>query len=372
MGASRSGMEFGVSVFMDESGFTGANLLSAEQPVFCLASTILTSAEAQDILSASMGELQPRASEYKHSKIAKTEDGRIRVCNMVRTIVANHRDKVRTYTINKRFALLAKLIDLWIEPSMHKAGFNLYAEGGALAYLNMMWFALPTFIGEKNFDELLSAYERFARDLSPAGLDRFFDFVQGLYNEARTEQGKELLAHLLYGKSLGYDYLAQLGSGASDIASPAVFMTIAHWDRELRSPYSLIHDQSKNLESLRAILESLLDDSTSRDRHKVGYDARTNIALPFRAAKLMFAASEAHLQLQLCDLIAGADATVARHFVDNQYKPRYAEELLAAGIEELSMGQIWPNSTDIKHHGVPPPGTLEPLSEIMRLFDEKI
>ena len=40
-----------MDLFMDEAGYTGPDLVNRDQPVFVLASTVLTEAEARDLLT---------------------------------------------------------------------------------------------------------------------------------------------------------------------------------------------------------------------------------------------------------------------------------------------------------------------------------
>ncbi len=56
----------------------------------------------------------------------------------------------------------------------------------------------------------------------------------------------------------------------------------------------------------------------------------------------MFADSKNHLQLQFCDLLAGASVAWARRFTGPSYNQDYYEGLDAAGIENFKIGAIWP------------------------------
>jgi hypothetical protein len=47
-----------VELFLDESGYTGPDLIDAEQPVFTLASTNVGEAEARALLESCFGERQ--------------------------------------------------------------------------------------------------------------------------------------------------------------------------------------------------------------------------------------------------------------------------------------------------------------------------
>ncbi len=53
--------------------------------------------------------------------------------------------------------------------------------------------------------------------------------------------------------------------------------------------------------------------------------------------------ARSHLQLQFCDLVAGATAAWCRQFIGQSHDKDYVEQLGSAGIEELRTGAIWPH-----------------------------
>lgn len=154
---------------------------------------------------------------------------------------------------------------------------------------------------------------------------------------------------------------------SNDIAFPAAFRTISYWDAVIGSAFPVVHDESRNLRKAHWMLEAVVE-AQPDERRDVAFDARLSYTLPFRATGLVFGRSQDHPQLQVCDLLAGAIAAVGRNAVDRTYRPEYAEALLAAGIDELGLGLIWPNTEDIKRHGRAPSGAGDPLFETSRLL----
>ena len=108
---------------MDESGFTGEHLLSREQPVFVHVSTILEDARCRDLYEEFFKGTQ--APELKHTVMVKRPAGRDRITRFINAIVQNERDSFTSWFVHKEFCLLTYLVDLWVEPAMHKDGFDL-------------------------------------------------------------------------------------------------------------------------------------------------------------------------------------------------------------------------------------------------------
>lgn len=232
-------------VYLDESGFTGIDLLLADQPVFVSASTILSAEEAQELLDVTLGPLPNGATEWSHSRLVASAGGRRRLVEFIRALHLLQ-GKAAYYMMNKRFALLAKLVDNWIEPAMYETGFDLYGTGAQLALANAMYYCLQGFEGPERFEELLRCYQAFTRDMTDVGFAAFLAIVECLFETARHEGGQEFIGYVLIGlKVLGTDHIASLTRAPSnDIPYPSVFFTIAHWDKTLAGPFGVVHDES--------------------------------------------------------------------------------------------------------------------------------
>ena len=100
------------TIFFDESGFTGYNLLDPDQPVFAVASADIAEAHAEEILRSSFPHNQ--AEEHHFTRIWRSKRQR----KGLRTF-CRHLHKVADtsfcYATNKRFAVLSKIMDHLVE-----------------------------------------------------------------------------------------------------------------------------------------------------------------------------------------------------------------------------------------------------------------
>jgi hypothetical protein len=90
-----------VTLFLDESGYTGPDLINRDQPFFTLASTNITEADARSLLTSCFG---ARAQELKFAKLAKSERGRSAIVEFVRAIDPN-RGNCAFFSYHKQFLL---------------------------------------------------------------------------------------------------------------------------------------------------------------------------------------------------------------------------------------------------------------------------
>ena len=76
------------------------------------------------------------------------------------------------------------------------------------------------------------------------------------------------------------------------------------------------------------------------ERRTIGLPHRTRI-YTLNVTRTEFADSRTHLQLQFCDLPAGATAAWCRKFLAEPHLGDYAKQLEGVGIEELHFDSIW-------------------------------
>ena len=144
---------------------------------------------------------------------------------------------------------------------------------------------------------------------------------------------------VLGGMNLGCEGLRHFPKRAIAPAFTTAAETCSHWREHTMGPLGLIHDNSSN--PVRDRWRSDLLTSPDIEQRTIGLPHRTRI-YPLNVTRTEFADSRIHLQLQFCDLPAGATAAWCRKFLAEQHLGDYARQLEGAGIEELHIDSIWP------------------------------
>jgi hypothetical protein len=326
-----------MDVFLDEAGYTGPDLVNADQPVFVLASTVLSADQATELLDASFGAKRER--EVKHSRLARSRRGREQVLDFIRQLDPTSR-RATFFPTHKEYILLAYLLDFWIEPLMHGDGLSYYERGQNIAHANVCYITLGTVLGVKGRRELLRRCQVMIRDRTPFAYDSFWGM---LYDAVRRH---ELIAKamdtLVYAEQqLGWAHVMKLPAGLLDQGDYALLQTLQFWRVERPGEvFRLIHDTSRLIEERRAHWEALID--SSNPPAKVGQDRRT-IEFPLPVSGLEIADSKAHPQLQVADLVAGAACTLMKAKALN-VADDYATALDDAGLLSFVGGGNWPTS----------------------------
>jgi Protein of unknown function (DUF3800) len=326
-----------MKVYCDESGNTGVALLDREQHFFALASTCLESEACAPLILPLLREGQ---REVKYSRIKASKGGQQQLLELFSS------PELRASTCkfrvtDKKYYLVAHLVDKLIEPPLHEAKVDLYAEDAHVRLTNIWYFAGHKIFPGGHWKRVLEAFLDAARQLSPASFHRFDraleracrttpsdtrDFAMGLY-----------LAHGRLEEFLGcYRGMTVFDPAVDDFAA------LMHaWMKDTNEPFAVTHDRSKPLKHSEGLLRALMSPASTRT---IGYGSRKH-ELPLRISQLEFAESERHPSLQLADVIAGA--AVEWCLVNSGQRPRteYHESLAGTKLPELCAGTMLPSVT---------------------------
>lgn len=295
------------SIYLDESGFTGIDLLSLEQPFFVVSSLVLDDSTIAAWLPALTQATQ--AAEPKFSQMVKSRRGRAGILAFCRTL-DQHRAQVRFQLVHKRFALLGKLLDCVVEPMFYAHGQDFYFEGYNLAFLNALHYA-----SEPHHDlqrAVLAALLRLCREPSSATLSDLGNSVDAL--SAASPQLKVLCKPIqdavFWRRSAGVE---DLDRKLLTLQVASVVSLVRGWNQELAGSLTVIADQSKELnESLETLLAFANPELPEVKETAAGRE----IGLPLRIQEARLADSHTTPGVQLADVAAGVVAHAANAMSD--------------------------------------------------------
>lgn len=322
-------------IYMDESGFTGEDLLHPEQPVFVHVSTCLSDEECAALAKDHFSGVQ--GNELKHKNLSRRPTGQRRIVDFVKAVRGT--DKFTIWLCHKEFLLLTYLVDLLVEPCMYKHGMDLYKDGGSLALSNMTYYCLKTFQSDRFLRRHLERFQRMMRYRTLKNYRTFFAMLHRDYLRTDKRTQDILVFYLGAGMELGFDLLRRTPARALDPALTTTVSTCEHWRKRTDAPIRLIHDRSSNLSKDKWLWDWIA--SPEIEKVVLGIPGR-EVVYPLNVTETEFADSRSHLQLQFCDLVAGASAEWARHYMDLPNDESYVSRLEENGIKELNLSTIWP------------------------------
>ena len=327
----------------DESGNTGAALCDVNQPVFCLASVDFSDEEAHEVLSQINANSQQ--SELKFSNLKKRENGRSDILKIIKSISLNPK-KVKTCALHKPFMIVAKAVDLIIEPAARRDGLDIYKHGLNIAFLNMFYHGLESFFGQNDRTKFIESFEKMIRLRSSVATELFFNGVRYIYIKCRNSEFRGMIAAFLAAKSMITEILAETAEDILDPAIPSLVSSLVSWGTHY-ADFDVVHDRSKPIAKNISLFEDLFKEKGVSEI--IGYDRR-RFSMPLKARRIVFGDSVTYKQLQIADIVAGATAFFGMSRasgIDNNF----ANELADAGVEKFKVMNLWP-SWDVT------PGTL--------------
>lgn len=342
-----------LEISIDESGYTGEHLLDPAQPIFVLSSINLDDAVTAELLVKHFNGVQ--AKELKHSQLAKRFKGQRRILDFIRNLASMNTAGgipiATTFAAHKKFQLLTLLVDLWVEPAMHKDGLDLYERGGNLGFSNMAFCVMG--LAPQFLDDLLLRFELMMRERTPETYEKFWDFVYRAFYDPSLispdpqvqEMIRSTIVCFLGGeRALGPPHLLRLPDHSLDVAFSTVALTANHWDGLAGQPLRFTLDESKYFAEAKWVWDALTrSDLPPATFHGSG---DTVIHFPLNVESTGTANSKMVRQLQFADIIAGATAAFCAGQIDEAVRSDYTKELADAGILKLAIGAIWP-STDV-------------------------
>ena len=343
------------TIFLDESGYTGENLLDREQRVFALASLHVEEGRAAQLKNEFFGQLN--REELKYSQMRRRPSQQRLIASFVSAMASNHRAFVKIYVVDKRYALAAKIVDILVEKVVHARGANMYEMRPELLATSL-YTLVPAVCGEDFFQELLAKFAAFVRTPTQTTCDAFFEIIRRPQSNATVASLFKLIAtaQALFGSRLAdRDELGNL-----DMAMPAAFALANWWQIELQESLLFIHDRTSNLARYRELWDALVDPELAEA--VVGVGSRVTV-FPVAVEQTRLEASEEWAGLQLADVLAGAAAAATNVMIYGGTTEQFENELVEPMLELITQaivrvppgyqhpqGTLTPQASDLPAH----------------------
>jgi hypothetical protein len=353
--------------YIDETGFTGEDLLAIDQPIFVQATTNYDAAETEELIYRFFGGV--KADELKHGALSRKPAHQQRVIDLVQ-FVANDPNRVSTWIAHKEYAAVTFIVEWWLEPLAHASGLNLYKDGANHGLANVLFVCLQGFWSDKFRKKILLAFQRMFRARTQERFDECYELISRLRDEfALDDRRSEILRYLWPSfELLGLEHVQELPDRVLDLALPGLIRLMHSWRGRHEGPWEVVHDRSSNMAKQKWLWDKLsapdLGQAVFEGPHGPGI-------FPMNVVSTRFVDSKAEKQIQLCDVLAGATSSSLRLPEENPYRTG----LIEAGIHNLIIDSIWP-STDVTPDALGKKGwdgniAIEWISEAMAKKDIK-
>ena len=282
------------TIYCDEAGFTGNNLLDEQQPAFSYASVAIEETDADRIVRQLRKDFRLQGSELKGAQLAKSKRGRAVILDALGSIRGRY---IATYH-HKKFSLACKFFEYVYEPVLSRYNSLFYQHGfhrfvAALIYMNFIRKDEPT-------TNLVEQFEKFMRSLNPT--DAPILFTGAAANAASDEAFRDVARFIDGYRSVILQESQYVGDWVLDLSITALYAQIAQWGERF-DVISVYCDDSKPLRDLTPTLNTMVG-RTKRTSIFFGQKRRPltfNLAQP-----IQLVSSATHAGVQLADVVSSA------------------------------------------------------------------
>ncbi|HZV08062.1 MAG TPA: DUF3800 domain-containing protein [Gemmataceae bacterium] len=280
---------------IDESGYTGFDLLNADQRFQGAAAIAISDQDAARLISEHFPKLQ--APELKYRTLSRRPAHHPRLLTLQRDLLTHY--KCVTYVCDKRFLLTLMFVDYGVEPFYYERGLNFYEDGQNYAMASLLSVAGPTLLGQPAFDGLLASFQHAVKEKTPEALN-------ALVSAARATKWRALPEAL--GPLAQYAARECLSAIATpgvntDAALVVLQSLISRMEAMADGPYRVEHDQSKNLLTYHDLLQRLIDHDQEIEFRQ---SEIATIKFPLKLAEVTQVDSKTSPAVQLADVMIGA------------------------------------------------------------------
>ncbi len=279
---------------IDESGYTGFDLLNPEQQFQGAAAVAITHDEAARLIRTHFPKLQ--APELKYHALARRPGYRQPLLNLQRAVLDQH--KCVTYICDKRYLLLLMFMDYAVEPFYYERGMDFYQDGQNYALASLLYTVGPTLLGKEGFDAMLAAFQQAIKSKTPQALEALVRAVR----ELDWQQLPEALGPLALAAPECLSAIATPGV-STDAAMVVLQSLISRMEVMAAGPYRVEHDQSKNLLTYHELLQRYID---HQDEIEFRQTQIAGIRFPLKLSSVTQVDSKTSHAVQIADVMIGA------------------------------------------------------------------
>lgn len=280
---------------IDESGYTGFDLLNPEQRFQGAAAIAISDEDAARLIKTHFPRLQ--APELKYRALSRRPGNHPHLLGLLRDVLQGY--KCVTYVCDKRFLLVMMFLDWAVEPFYYERGVNFYQDGQHYGMGSLLQLLGPTILGEAEFEAMLAAFQKAVKEKSP---DSLRDLVAAV-RRTRWREFPEALGPLA--QYADPDCLRAIATpGVSTDAAIIVLQAlISRMEVLTDGPYRVEHDESKNLATYHDLLQAFIDHTEAAEFRS---SAIAGVKFPLKLTEVVQVDSKTSPAVQLADVMIGA------------------------------------------------------------------
>jgi hypothetical protein len=303
---------------VDESGYTGFDLLNAEQRFQGASAIAIDDQEAEQLIKKHFPRL--RASELKYCSLSRRPANHAPLLALLNDLLKGY--KSVTYVCDKRFLLILMFLDYAVEPFYFERGLDFYEDGQNYAMGSLLAITGSTLLGKFEFASLLAAFQHAVKEKSKGAIDELVVAAR----KTKWQEFPEALGPLA--KYAAPECLSAIATPGvtTDAAFVVLQSLISRMEVMSKGPYRVEHDQSKNLKNYHGLLQQFIDHD---DRIELRQSEIASFKFPLKLSAVEQVDSKLSPAVQLADVMIGAALEAANTLTGQRTRGLDPEALMS-------------------------------------------
>lgn len=280
---------------IDESGYTGFDLLNLAQRFQGAAAIAISNEEAAILIKEHFPKLQ--ATELKYRTLARRHSNHPRLLGLIKDLLSDY--KCVTYICDKRYLLLLMFLDYAVEPYYYERGINFYKDGQNYAMASLLYYCGSTLLGENEFSAMLMSFQNAMKEKTPYAINELIMAVR----RTNWSEFPEALGPLACHSAPECINAIATPGVSTDIAFVVLQSLINRIENMVDGPYCIEHDQSKNLLTYNSLLQQYINHNNEVEFHQ---SEIAKLKFPLKLCSVIQVDSKCNPAVQLADVMIGA------------------------------------------------------------------
>ncbi|MBS0377198.1 MAG: DUF3800 domain-containing protein [Proteobacteria bacterium] len=305
-----------ITFYMDEAGYTGYDLLNADQRFQGASALCIDDETAKSLIAEYFPSTQ--SPELKHRQLSRRKTYWKPLLALQRRVLRDHMSF--TYVCDKRYLLTLMLLNSCVEPAFHDHGLDFYQDGHNYGLASLLYKTGPTLWGKSDFDDLLNLFQRAQRTKTDQAIHALVEHARSLRNRELTEYLWPLAANW---PSCIHEI--QHPKTSTDAALVVLLALVAQIEKFAPDSYQVVHDTSANLRQYNQFLSQLAACDVNIAFHETQI---TSLRFPLKLKGVTQVDSRQSAAVQLADLLVGGMIEHAMSLVGKVEKNDYNQQVL--------------------------------------------
>lgn len=298
-------------IFVDESGYTGYDLMNSQQQFQGASAILISELEAKDLILKHFPD--SKASELKYRKLAKKKKYWASLLELQRELLSKY--YCVTYICSKRYLLILLLLDIAIEPFYYHQDFDFYEGGNNYSLASLLFYVGPTLFGNDQFEHVLGLFQHAVKSKSDIAIVTLVEAVKSMpWRELPECWGPLAIEYPACIKSIQSD------KSSTDAAYVVLFSLINRIENTRDSEYQIVHDRSGNLKKYHQLIQKLI---THKINKEFIQSKLTTLNFPLKLCEVKQVDSKSSYAVQLSDILIGAAIENANALIGLKEKNEY-------------------------------------------------